>query len=210
MLNNNKLAALSLATLIATAPLSGVVHSADTGNNDIVVAKTLNISGHAKAVVSDVRDARIALFDGQTDAALELVQKGQEVLDKAINSHAFKVDDTELFVLPIDRSITLAEDFKPTEALEVTITKAGTLAQQGKIDDAVVLMQEAGVDLDIQYVLLPVVKASTNLAQAIENITAGQYYEANMNLRAIEASITFDEVNIDAVPKQGYDPKSVK
>ncbi|NOI67342.1 YfdX family protein [Vibrio sp. 99-8-1] len=210
MLKPSKIAMLTLATLMAGAPLVTTAYAATDSGKEIVVAKTINISGHAKAVISDVRNARFALFDGQTDAALELVKKSREVLDQAILGYALKVDAAGDYVIPLDRSITLAEGFKPTQELELVINKAGAMAQQGQVDEAVVLMKESGVDLDIHYVLLPVLKTISNLENATKNIKAGQFYEANMNLKAIEVSIAIEDLNVEDVPKQGYALKDIK
>lgn len=210
MFKPSKLAMLTLAALMAGAPLVSTAYAASESKQEVVVAKTINISGHAKAVMSDVRNARIALFDGQTDAALELVKKSREVLDKAILGHALKADAAGDYVIPLDRSVTLAEDFKPTEELEIVIRKAGALAQRGQVDEAVTLMKESGVDLDVHYVLLPVLKTIDNLDSAIKNIKEDKFYEANMKLKAIEVSIAVEDLNVEEIPKQGYSPKDIK
>lgn len=210
MFKLSKIAMLTLASIVAGAPLATTAYASTDSKQEIVVAKTINISGHAKAVISDVRNARFALFDGQTDAALDLVKKSREVLDKAILGYALKADAAGDYVIPLDRSITLAEGFKPTQELDLVINKAGVMAQQGQVDEAIVLMKEAGVDLDIQYVLLPVLKTISNLENATNNIKAGQFYEANMNLKAIEVAIVVEDLNVEEIPKQGYSPKDIK
>ncbi len=204
----SKLAMLTLAGLMASAPLFSV--QAATDNQDVVIADTIKISGNAKAVVTDVRSARFALFDGQTDAALELVKKARSVFDSAILNYAMKIDAAGDFVIPLDRSITLAEDFKPTKESEKVLKKAGELAQQGNESDAIKLMADAGIDLDIRFVLLPVLKNITNLDSAISDIENKKFYEANMKLKAIETSIELEELNIEEVPQQGYPLKEVK
>lgn len=210
MLLPSKFAMLTLTALMAGTPLFSTAQAATNSAQEIVVAKTINISGHAKAVVSDVRNARFALFDGQTDAALELVKKSREVLDKAILGHALKADAAGDYVIPLDRSVTLAEGFKPTEELELVIRKAGAMAQHGQVDEAITLMKESGVDLNVHYVLLPVMKTIDNLDSAIKNIKDGQFYEANMKLKAIELSIAVEDLNVEEIPKQGYSPESIK
>lgn len=210
MLKPFKIAMLPLIGLMTTTSWVSTAYADEATKQEVIIAKTIKISGHAKAVISDVRNARFALFDGQSDAALELVKKSREVLEKAIVAGALKTDSTGDYVIPVDRSITLAEGFKPTQELEVIINKAGLMAQQGNVEQAMLLMQQSGVDLNVQYVLLPVRTGMSNLDLAIENIKEGQFYEANMNLKTIEVSITVEDLNIEDIPKQGYSLEDIK
>lgn len=205
----SKIALLTIAGLMASSPLISA-QAANANNQDVVIADTIKISGNAKAVVTDVRSARFALFDGQTQAALELVKKARSVFDTAILNYAMKIDSAGEFVIPLDRTITLSEDFKTTSESEKVLKKAGEMAKQGKENDAIKLMTDAGIDLDIRFVLLPVLKNINNLDSAISDIESEKFYEANMKLKAIETSIELEELSIEEIPQQGYPLKAIK
>lgn len=210
----SKIALITMTAMMASGSISTMAYAADSSkaaaDQEVVVVNNLKISGHGKAVISDVRSARVALFEGQVDAALDLVKKARDVFDYTVVNYAVKLTSSDGYGVPVDRSITLAEGFKPTKEHAEIINKAGSLAQQGKTEQAITLMKESGIDLDIQYALLPVLKNISNLEKAISDINDEKFYEANMMLKAIEASVIFEELNVEEIPQQGYQLKDIR
>ncbi len=209
----SKIVMLGMAGLMAATSLSVTAHAAATAKDkmakEMVVADEIKISGHAKAVLADVRGARFALFDGQTDAAMDLVKKARGIFNEKLAKFAIKFGENKGFGAPIDRSILFAEGFKPTPAHAAVIGKAGVLAQHGKTSDAVKMMKAADIELDVKYALLPISKSVASLDKAIIDINAGNFYEANMVLKSIETSVVVEEFEETAVPKQGYELKEI-
>lgn len=178
-------------------------------DEELIVIDNIQVSGQAKSVLTGVRSARFALFEGQTDIALELTEKAQAAFDKDMADYAIKLDGDKGYAVPLDYSIEFAEDFKPTEDNTAVIAKAGKQAQAGDTTAAVKAMSAAGIDISVKYAFLPAAKTKEKLDKVVADLKEKKFYEANLALKSIETSMLVEDFELSAAPKQGHDVKDI-
>lgn len=200
--------AIALSTLIITGAASSAMVLASKNNDQLVAesvseSQTLASSAAARAIVGYAREARIALFDGQIELAKDLVKKAKSEFESGLEKYAIK--DAELgYVVPIDSGLIFSEGFKPSAKHTASIAEAGELMRNGDIATAMDVMTKAGVELDMNAVVLPVKEAKQKFDKAVKDIELGEYYAANLSLKTIESAIEARTYNPQALPKQGY------
>ncbi|WP_261841326.1 YfdX family protein [Aliamphritea ceti] len=201
--------ALAFTGILAVSAMSGFVSAAQSSNTSqdntaVYVVESIKIPGHAKSVLADTRAARVALFEGQTDAAIDLVQKALDTFDAGVADYAVELDDDSGFGIPVDSSVEFNEGFQPTDADAKVINQAGQLAQKGDSKAAVKTMIEGGIELDFKYAMLPVAPTVVSLNNALDDLQDGSFYEANIALKAIETSLVIEDYGVADTPKQGF------
>ncbi|MBN3561610.1 YfdX family protein [Aliamphritea spongicola] len=201
--------ALAFTGILAASSVSGLVlasesKAASQENAAVYVIESIKIPGHAKSVLADTRAARVALFEGQTDAAIDLVQKALDTFDAGVADYAVELDDDAGFGIPVDSSVEFNEGFQPTESNAKVINQAGQLAQKGDSQAAVKTMIEGGIELDFKYAMLPVAPTVVSLNNALDDLQDGSFYEANIVLKAIETSLVIEDYGVADTPKQGF------
>lgn len=201
--------ALAFTGILAASSVSGLAMAGQSKaaiqeSAAVYVIESIKIPGHAKSVLSDTRAARVALFEGQTDAAIDLVQKALETFDAGVADYAVELDGDAGFGIPVDSSVEFNEGFQPTESNAKVINQAGQLAQQGDSKAAVKTMIEGGIELDFKYAMLPVAPTVVSLNNALDDLQDGSFYEANIALKAIETSLVIEDYGVADTPKQGF------
>lgn len=206
MNTSTKAVALMFAGTLSLSTLYGIANAkqAATTANKTYVFDSITVPDQARTVLSNVRNARIALFDGKTDAAADLVKKAQSGLDKSVSEFAIKID-SKGYGVPVDSSISFAEGFEPDDAKKKIIEAAGELAKQGKPKDAYKKMLNSGVALDFKYAVLPMKSTLASLEKAQKQLQSDDFYAANLALKAIETSIVVEQFGAAETPKQGYE-----
>lgn len=209
MKTNSKVAATIIAAALATTSISGIAQAAtDVTTKTDVAGQTetqhIRVPATGKHVLEGVRAARLALFDGNLDLAKERVALSHHEIKKHAAKFAVKLEDGKGFGLPVDTGLQFAEGFEPKEAHGPAISEAGAILQEGRIDEAINVMSNAGVELDIAVVMLPVQSTTASLEQALTDIKEGHIHKANMALKSIETSIEVQDYKPDALPAQGY------
>ncbi|MGY0218293.1 YfdX family protein [Endozoicomonadaceae bacterium StTr2] len=203
----SKTKALLFSGALTFAAMTGNALAGDSNKQSgdtVYVVDTVTIPGHARSVLSDISNARLALFEGYTEAANDLINKAQSTYDKSVSQYAMKLDDGKGYGIPVQSAVTFSEDFKPTPKTTKAIEKAGELAQKGEKHDAYAKMLNAGVELDFKYALLPVMTTVEGLQLAHDKLEDGKYYEANLLLKSIENSVVVEDFGALETPKQGY------
>lgn len=209
MKTNSTTLAIALTCALAAGTFTNNVYAAKAQANDTYIVDSIEIPGHAKSVLNDVRGARIAIFDGQIDAATDLVNKAHSSFDKSLIAEDAVMLDDKRFGVPIDSSMTFAEDFKPSEKDNKVIKSAGEIAKKGDPKKAVKTMLDAGIELSFSYAFLPVMSTVNKLNEVQAHLEAKNYYQANMVLKAIESSVVVEEFGSEETPKQGYSWKEI-
>ncbi len=101
--------------------------AASKSATETIVVDTINISGQAKSILTDIGHARFSLFEGQTDAAMTLVEKARAAFNKDLADYSIKLAGEKSYGVPLDYSIEFAEDFKPTANNAKEIEEAGKM-----------------------------------------------------------------------------------
>ncbi len=205
MKSNVKILALAVAIgagVVAQTAVADTAPKTEAGAEEVVKASSLKIPAVGGTLLTDVRKARMALFDGQLDTASGILGQATSYLGDETAKYAIKTGDG--YGIPVDSGVSFADDFTPTEDHAGAIAQAGEHVEQGDIDGAIMAMTDAGIDLEVKMVVVPYKATLDALEQAIQDIDAGQIHKANMLLKSIETSVTVDGFKPGHLPHQGY------
>lgn len=177
---------------------------------DLIVLENIQISGSARTILTNVHNARVALFEGQDQAAMQIVEKANAAFKDDVTKNSIKLEGDKGYGVPVDYSIEFAEDFKPTPDNAAVIAKAGHEAKSGNTPAAVKIMRGAGIELSIKYAMLPAADTVEKLDKVMSDLKEKKFYEANLALKSIETSVFVEDFEIDAAPEQGHDLTKIK
>lgn len=171
--------------------------------------RMLKTAGEAGNAVAQVRAARVALFDGDVPYAKASVEAARESLLSAESDFAglmmrdFTDVDSDTNFLPFDMSMSLTEDFTDTDANKDVVKKAIDLFTAENADAAVTTLNAADIEVQVETAMLPYEATIASLDGALGDIEDGNYYTANLDLKAINDSVIVRSFTIDAIPQQG-------
>ena len=167
--------------------------------------------------IREIGAARVAIFNGDTKLASELIIRAKASVAKAEQeAPTFKVQNEESGkagaanetvkapMVPVDGDLVLAEDFVPTPDKRARIEKANEHFKNGNAKDALEELRLGDIAVMYTRAWMPLAAAAKHLDQAVKYMDAQKYYEANLSLKAIGDSITVDSVAINEAVK----PKS--
>ncbi len=214
MKRSNKMIVAAVAGLMATSTLGSVAAFAATDTTAPATAyatqkELLKTADAALATLTNVRAARMALFDNQIDVAKAKIAEATAALTQGeTDLRALRVADTEKSgakpeYLPFDMSMALTDTFKGTTENKAALEKAEGLMSSGSKDEAIEVLRVAAVDLNISAALLPEASSMESLKKASALIDAKTYFDANLTLKSIEESVIVRSFGIDAIPEQG-------
>lgn len=170
----------------------------------------LRISGEVVAALQNVRAARVAIFNGDTDNAKKLMASITKDFDAAKSSASDititpqKSDAAKDRYVPFDVSMALAEGFTPTQDKAEPLKQAHEQMTNGDQKQAAEVLRLADIDVVVSAALLPIDGTTQNAADASKLMDQGKYYEANLALKKIEDSILVDTYDLTGVPTQGH------
>lgn len=167
--------------------------------------------------IREIGAARVAIFNGDTKLASELIIRAKASVAKAEQeAPTFKVQTEESGkagaanetvkapMVPVDGDLVLAEDFVPTPDKRARIEKANEHFKNGNAKDALEELRLGDIAVMYTRAWMPLAAAAKHLDQAVKYMDAQKYYEANLSLKAIGDSITVNSVAINEAVK----PKS--
>ncbi len=207
----SKIMVVSVITLIGFA-IAGTISIATTQNKE---AKILDkVSRESNTAMRDLRWARVALFDGQTELArtdLDGVKKNLEAAkkqapelivtvntkskigEKTISSE--KVTKNADYV-PIDAWLVLSEDFVATPEKTAKIKEANKQMKSGDKDKAIDVLHTADIGVSVGRMLMPLDATMNDVNKAITLMDEHKYYEANLALKDAEDGLIVDSVSL--------------
>jgi len=198
------------ALFVALSPLAVAnVALADTAQTYPTQDSFLKTADEALEAVTQVHSARLALFNNEPDAAADHVRAAKSALTdtesdlSALLMRDFTLVDTENNYLPFDMSMSLTEDFDATEENKLALQRAYGLFESAEPEDAIEVLRVAEIDVRVSAAMLPFEATLTRLDDALGNIGDKDYFDANLDLKAIEDSVIVNTFSIDAVPQQG-------
>lgn len=200
-----------LSVAVAFAPVTVAVAADKPQKNDAnKILDTVSKEGHE--AWQDLRHARIAIFDGQPQQAEELLEKAKEnlataekqapqttVTVKTVEKMGGKtVDSTKTSetndLIRVDTWVGLTEDFVPTPEKASKVKEANEHLKKGEKAKAVEVLREAGIDVSITSLLMPLKSTIKDVDKAISLMKEQKYYEANLALKGAEDGVTTDMV----------------
>ena len=208
------------ATTTAPAAAADAKADAKTEAKSEVKSEALSIMRYSEdggRAIREIGAARVAIFNGDTKLASELITRAKASVAKAEQeAPTFKVQNDESGkagaanetvkapMVPVDGDLVLAEDFVPTPDKRARIEKANEHFKNGNARDALEELRLGDIAVMYTRAWMPLAAAAKHLDQAVKYMDAQKYYEANLSLKAIGDSITVDSVAINEAVK----PKS--
>jgi len=195
----------------SSAPASGTAMKPTHQEQEM---RAFSDAGHS--AMEDIRDARLAIFEGEPRLALKMMesaktslaqaQKDAPIFDQSAKNMGFNASGSSqgsdrVERVPVDGEITLADDYVLSPERQGHVNAANEHLKKGERAKALEELRLAAIDVNYTRVLMPIVPAENRLAEAIKSADAGKYYEANLALKAIEDSTTVDSVTLSDSPK---------
>jgi hypothetical protein len=157
-------------------------------------AQALSQDGYQ--AVRDMSMARVAIFQGDTQAASELLRRAERAIDVVDRAAAVRATDVKNVAVVIDSKLVVADNFVDTPKKRTHIAKANEHIAQGRSKEAHEELRLAEVDAALTQVLMPLDTTRRHLNAAITLLTAKQYYEANLALKAVEDGLLTETVAV--------------
>lgn len=210
-------------TPLATYAASDSNSQSPNGQNDQVVQasqagtaqQSLKLSQDGYNVMRDIRAARVAIFNGDTDAAKQFVDEAKADLKKAktdatvikSNENADEEGTRDAGNwIPIDGELVVADNFVSTPEKTEHIKQGNQKLKEGKTQEAVQHLSLAEVDIGFTRLMMPLDKTEAHIHQAADLIENEQYYQANVALKAAEEGLILDTVMLVGSPKSDQQP----
>jgi hypothetical protein len=211
----SKIVTLSTVSLMLAAPVAGIAASqaakTKTDATSDQQPTVLRASAEAMNGMQSLHEARMALFDGETDTGRELVQTALDAFQGDIAAWEIAGTDAanpDAKLVPIQTSLSVTEGFVLTDAHKPALTVAGKAMGDGDQQGALQALLEASIDTSVQAALLPVDATVSKLKSALSDIDAGKFYEANLALKSIEQSVVIETFGAGQIPQQGAESTS--
>ena len=167
----------------------------------------VKVSQDALLSMRDIHNARLAIFDGNTDQAQTYVDAAKTRIDIAENEankyaldvKAPKADDS---YVPYDTTLTVMDSFEPqgTRArhMPTAAQKHHHHSKQQKGEDTLKLSE---TDVVLSTNMIPVDFAKQHINEASSLVKEGKYYDANLALKAVDDSVFIQSYALENVPK---------
>ena len=163
-----------------------------------VSAQALSQDGYQ--TMRDISMARVAIFQGDTQVASELLQRATKSLDVVEKVAAARKDDVKSDAVVIDSQLVLADNFVETPVKRTHIGKANEHFAHGRSKEAREELRLAEVDASLSQVMMPLDATRRHLNAASTLVSGKQYYEANLALKAAQDGLLIETVAIDEAP----------
>ncbi|TQS72544.1 YfdX family protein [Rhodobacteraceae bacterium] len=160
----------------------------------------LEVSDNAALSLHAVRAARLAIFDGQEDAAGEMISGAVDAMQKAqADSDSMSITPSNTTqpgdYVPFDLAMMVGDEFVVTPENEKDVSAAQAKAQAGDPQGAAKLLKAADVDVSMSAALIPVDQALSDLEDAQAAYADGDMQAANIALQTVEESIVSQTVD---------------
>lgn len=173
---------------------------------------------------------RLAVFDGRIDAAKKYIDKAEKALSKAKTDETrFLKDEANLNAakntptsntgatapsedqrnssndkmvewLPVDASITIAEDFTASPEKKAAVADANKSLSSGDRKGSIEKLKLSGVNIDVAVLAVPLNDTITKVQQAASMINDGKYYEASQLIKQVQDSARSDVMDFNGTP----------
>jgi len=210
--------ALAVASLITYPALAAPEEGAGKKVSAEVNAATQEMTKVSKdgfMAMRAVREARIAIFNGEPKVAVEIMGKAKESLDAASKDESMFIADmktlagkkaahgtttsaatTAMIWIPIDGQIALADTYVPTPEKKEHIAKANEHFKKGRAKEAIEELRLGEINVSYTRVMMPLTATKKCLADAMQLAKEHKYYEANLSLKAAEDGLILDSVGL--------------
>ncbi len=166
----------------------------ETAEKDGCCLEKTKVSEKGFAAMQTIHAARLAIFNGETDAAKEMLDKANGLMQE-IAKENYQCQGAECQV-PINGSITLDKSFVPGEKHASYLAKANECFQRGQKAEGMEQLKQGEIAVNFARVLMPYDATAEKLNEAIELANQSKYYQTNLTLKAAEEGMDFDSVSL--------------
>lgn len=180
------------------------------------------LSTQGAVAFHDVRLARLAIFDGKTGVARQLVSSAETAFQKAKSDvAAYNEAESDLTPppgvtqktggddgltgkvkwLPVDGAMTLDENYTATPDKQASLSKADHQIKAGDRKGAMDTLRLAGINVTFDMEVVPLERSIGKTQDALNLLKDGHYYEANQTLKSLEDGARFDVASFNGTPK---------
>ena len=207
--------ALLIGSTLAGAPAFAADTSSDAakaGSQQAMTDKRLMVSNDGFKAERELGAARIAIFQGNTDAAKTLVKDAEADL-KTVIAQAPKdfpngaptadgkgTGNPDL--IPIDGQMAIADDMVLTPEKTAKVKEANEHLKNGDTAKAMDTLKQGAIDVAFTRVLMPIKETNVHAEAAATLLDQGKYYEANLALKAAQDLLRTDTVAFGDTPAQ--------
>jgi len=211
----------------STAPVKEAAAMTEQAAVDKDVGK---ISADGATAFANIMLTRRAIFEGRTDDAKKYVALAESGFNKAKGEDTvYNKAEAELKLtdgnadsvkaateattpppdkgapiawVPVDASITIAEDITGNAAKTAAVGDADKALQTGDHDAAIKTLKVAGIEVAIVLAVMPLEATIDKVHKAAVMIDSGKYYEGSQELRLAESGERFDAIDTVGTPKK--------
>jgi hypothetical protein len=177
------------------------------------------LSEQGSQAFQDLGIARLAIFNGHPNAALQLIKRAQTSLIKAEgDGTAFDKAEASLTAppqhpnpvpadngstvrwLPVGADLAIDQSYKSDPAKVSAVATANEHLKKGERTKAIETLRLADVNMSYTLFIVPLKSFVADLDQAAGLLSDGKYYEANISLKRVQDSVRFDWVDLNATP----------
>ena len=212
------------AAVAVSLGAAGVAAAADQmGDKTTASDKDLGkLSIDGAAAYQDIGLARLAIYDGKTDAATKLVNDAVSSLSRAKSDDAVftkaeadltppktgtaqgqktpNASKTPIAWVPVDGEFLLDETLTPTVAKAGAVDEANKHLRNGEPDKAKEVLKVASADADYVMTVAPLAQTEQDVQQASQMLAAHKYYAASQQLRDAQMAVRYDVVVLQDNP----------
>ncbi len=204
---------LLLLALLTSTATEFPVQAESTASVKVAERDFGRLSADGKSAFEDIHQARMAIFDGNTDEATKFVIDAKASLVKAkTDGAAFMKAESALVItaqmpaghgdsgapimwIPIDSRIDIGETFEPNAARAAAVITAKKHLMKGEGAKALQVVTSAALDMDYTLALAPLEQSIADIDDAAQRMASRDFYGASQALRHAEAGIRFDETD---------------
>ncbi|EAM3126397.1 hypothetical protein AV551_23490, partial [Salmonella enterica] len=157
-----------------------------------------NIAQAGSAAMQDIQLARVALFNGDTNAAKRLLAEAKLKINddqtdwsKYVKKNKKTPVDGDGYVV-INATMSVNEDYQASEAKNKIVKDANEKLKNGDKKGAIETLKLAGISVSESQVLMPLKATRTDIQKAIDLFNEGKYYQSNLMLLSAEEGIIVD------------------
>ncbi len=219
--------ALAATTLVGSASLGAYaaqqVAAAPSPQQTQADKDFVSLSDQGQQAMRDIRFARLAIFQGDTDQAKTLVGNARDQLGLAKTSDAAfmkaeadikppagmpaqpKPDSAKpsaqaVAWLPVGGQVMVDESFQATPENQQAVAAADTHLKAGEKGKAEEALKATGIDVNYVMALAPLDATTSAVDKAATLIDQGKFYEANLALKGAEEGVVVDVLGVAATP----------
>jgi hypothetical protein len=176
----------------------------------------LKVSQEGFDAMRCIRAARLAIFNGQTSVAADLLNKAKTNLEAAAKDAPTFVTTTQTAVngnvvagdvavvnmnwVPIDGQVSLADALVASPQKTQHIKNANKHFKNGQSNNAVEELHLAAIDVNCSRVLMSLTATTDCVNKATKLMSEQKYYQANLVLKTAEDALVLESTNVLATP----------